>query len=695
MNLKNSSVPVLLVVLLSSSWTRRSYCFTHGFSSSRTKGSKFLRKHPFSNNGVFFKSENLVLTSTRRTPPGPAAGSIDAQTIVHQKRSYSELFAKEDEIEEDLEKENSEFSPAASDLSYFSRTTFTGEEEQEDACCEDTEFDMIVIGSGNGACGFLSHCLKCVKPGYKVLVLEEGQNFFYTSDVTHQNNWSEIYGTGRIYKLHNARTSDGRPIITGRARTMGGGGSINYTMIHESSKWLSENIGHSIMYWDKLKLSLNKKFCRPDPFKTQTKFSQHIQVKAMNAGFTFDPRVPHEPNRKNHYIGNIPSLQDNFDDYPTKEAKQFYTFPSQFNAYGQRTNSGVSIVDWDKVHLRCNRLVKELVMEGKSCTQVKVKNDLTKKIEVYTLKKHGKVILAAGSQSPRLLMRTPEIENKYIGKRVNDHICLPLGIYVVSKDLKATVGGADAYEPVFGSTVVDTSSFVQGDASVKEVVFLDFFTGSLERLSFLVSSLYLCYVPFNSLKRLFGRFPLLFTFLSNSIRILLTALVFVVNVLTFKFLNESNELKLTTSLIKFNAVREGHYEKENDQITLKFFEDENDFVIAEKAIKENLAFLESIGSRPNFLFRKLFQLLTKIPYDKDEVKRYVKHFSKRTLLSEQHLAGGCVFGEAIDDTGKVFDTDNIHVADLSAVPLPRCSTQMTAYLVGYHVAKQMFPYRLR
>ncbi|GFH54983.1 choline dehydrogenase [Chaetoceros tenuissimus] len=466
-------------------------------------------------------------------------------------------------------------------------------------------------------------------------------------------------------------------------------------MIHESSKWLSENIGYSIEYWDKLKRSLNKKFCRPDPITTQTKFSKHIRDKAIAAGFIFDPSAPHEPPKKNQYIGNIPSLKDNFDDYPTEEAKQLYNFPTQFNAYGQRTNSGVSIVDWDKVHLRCNRLVKELVMEGKSCTQVKVKNNLTKKNEVYTLKKHGKVILAAGSQSPRLLMRTP-IENKYIGKRVNDHICLPLGLYIVSKDLKARIGGADVYEPIFGSTLV-TSNCGQNDAGVKGVVFLDFFTGSLENLSFMVSSLYLCFVPFNCLKRLFGRYPILFTFLSNSIRILLTVLVFVVDVLTFKFLNESNELKLTTSLIKFKAVREGHYEKENDQITLRFFEDENDFVIAEKAIKENLAFLESIGSRPNILIRKLFQLLTKIPYDEDEVERYVKNFSKRTLLSEQHLAGGCVFGEAIDkglncasDTGKVFGTDNIHVADLSAVPLPRCSTQMTAYLVGYHVGKQMF-----
>jgi hypothetical protein len=43
------------------------------------------------------------------------------------------------------------------------------------------------------------------------------------------------------------------------------------------------------------------------------------------------------------------------------------------------------------------------------------------------------------------------------------------------------------------------------------------------------------------------------------------------------------------------------------------------------------------------------------------------------------------------ETGKVIGSDNIYVADLcSAVPLPRCSTQMTAYLVGHHVGKQLF-----
>jgi NADH dehydrogenase FAD-containing subunit len=49
----------------------------------------------------------------------------------------------------------------------------------------DEEFDLIVVGSGNGACGFLSECLKHVPLDYNVLVLEEGHNFFFTSDIIH------------------------------------------------------------------------------------------------------------------------------------------------------------------------------------------------------------------------------------------------------------------------------------------------------------------------------------------------------------------------------------------------------------------------------------------------------------------------------------------------------------------------------
>ena len=60
------------------------------------------------------------------------------------------------------------------------------------------------------------------------------------------------------------------------------------------------------------------------------------------------------------------------------------------------------------------------------------------------------------------------------------------------------------------------------------------------------------------------------------------------------------------------------------------------------------------------------------------------------------MSGGCVLGKATDlglrspqDTGKVCGSSNLFVADLSASPLPRVSPQMTAYLIGHHIATQL------
>ena len=77
--------------------------------------------------------------------------------------------------------------------------------------------------------------------------MEEGHNFFFTSEITHQNGWSKSYANGDAFTLHNAVTPNGRSILSGRARTLGGGGSINYTMIHESSEWLVKQGGHDVV----------------------------------------------------------------------------------------------------------------------------------------------------------------------------------------------------------------------------------------------------------------------------------------------------------------------------------------------------------------------------------------------------------------------------------------------------------------
>ncbi|KAL7559022.1 hypothetical protein ACA910_016366 [Epithemia clementina (nom. ined.)] len=569
------------------------------------------------------------------------------------------------------------------------------EEPLNDPECPDL-FDLIVVGSGNGACAFLQQCLEhSNKPVLKVLVLEQGEKYFYTSDITHQNGWSKSYSTDSIFRLHNAVTPSGIPVLSGKACTMGGGGSINYTMIYESSQWLAKNIGHTVEFWDKLKEELSVLFDRPDPFAIETPFCKYIQEQAVTVG-------NYAKATEKHMTANIPSYQDQL-------RRQLYAFPTQFNEHGQRTHSGVSLVDWrdSRLTLRVNREVRELLFDesgdngdSSTCVGVKVKNNKTGDIEEYKLLDGtGKLILCGGSASPRLLMRSREHfnGNTNIGKHVSDHICMPLALFSIRDDMKGTIGPKDIYETTFAMSTLETV----GDPVV---INIDFFTGTLDRMSYLASSLYLAYLPFNGFKKFLGRNPRAFTVLSNAIRVLLSVIIFVSQVLfalwdiiRFQPIG-STEPKLTTSLVKFNPTKEGYYEDGNrDQITLGFFEDERDNAIAETAIKENLKFLQSLGLEPWGPFKWIFRFITRIPYKEDQVSRYVEHFAARTLLSEQHLAGGCVFGKVVDpgtrnplETGKVFGSTNIHVADLSTVPLPRVSTQMTAYLIGHYVGHQLF-----
>lgn len=550
----------------------------------------------------------------------------------------------------------------------------------------DEEFDLIVVGSGNGACGFLGECLKHVPSDYRVLVLEEGNNFFFSSDITHQAGWSKSYANGTAFTLHNSVTPNGRSVLAGRARTLGGGGSINYTMIHESSEWLVEQAGRDVDYWDKCKEELNASLKRPDPLAEgyQTPFADYIAENAQKAGYAAPS--------KDDMIENIPSVNE------SENKKRLYYFPTQFDMFGSRTNSGVSLVKWEQIKYRWNTTVTGLVMDKTTCNGVQTRSKESGENVTYKVKKDtGRVVLCGGSQSPRLLLNTEELaSNKKIGTRVNDHICMPLAIYVVREDKTSVVGATDNYESLFAEMVVESESD-EGDTTTTNVC-IDFFSGDVLRLIYLISSLYLCYVPLNGFKRLMGRFPIIFTYLSNTIRYILTAIIAIIQVLGRLIPFLPREIKITTALVKFNASKEGYYERSGSRIVLRFFDDERDYAIAEEAINKNLEFLESNGRKPLFIIRWLFQLLTKIPYKQGrQVRKYVRNFARKTLLSEQHLAGGCVFGDVVDKgledsakTGQVFGTSNLYVADLSIVPLPRVSTQMTAYLMGHHVAKQLY-----
>jgi GMC oxidoreductase len=551
---------------------------------------------------------------------------------------------------------------------------------------ETEKYDLIVVGSGNGACGFLSHYLRQAGD-VRVLVLERGQNFFFTSDITHQNEWTKSYSEGPIFKLHNTRTKDGKPILSGGACTMGGGGSINYTMIHEANSWLAKHLGRNEKYWRDLKAKLNKRFHRPDPTKDQTDITTHILEKGEELGFA----AP-ESSRDYHYIPNHDDARE----------KQLYQFPTQFNTFGQRTNSGVSIVEWADPRLRLETLVEvqdlefaasPITEDDAECVSVKVMFLDTKASKTIRLKDGGRVILCGGGATPRLLMKQEELrQNIEIGKGVSDHIALPLGIYVKPKSIK--LSPKDIYGPVFATTVLNPEGVDQD----KIVVTLDFFTGKLETLLYLTSHLYLAFLLPNWLKNFLWTRPRCFAFTQK----LVLGYVYVLNRI-ISWIVRGNDPEFITAIVKFNPSATGQYDDTTDnRITLGWFEDKQDKPLAKEIISEAaLPLLELLGEKPNWFVQDLYRFATRVPYNVEQINCYLDNYAKNSLLSQQHLSGGCLLGKALASgekdppkTGKVKGSRNLYVADLSAVPLPRVSPSMTAYLVGFHVANQMYPTKL-
>jgi hypothetical protein len=559
-------------------------------------------------------------------------------------------------------------------------------------------YDLIIVGSGNGACGFLSYYLDtCTDPlnPERVLVVEEGEDFFNTSDITHQKNWTQSYTEEKIYKLHPAFTPAGTPIITGRACTMGGGGSINYSMIHESSEWLAKHIGKTESYWDDLKQELNQKFKRPNPTQNQSPVTRHVLKQAQEAGF----QLSSTPS-----IHNIPNHQES-------DADLLTVFTTQFNPFGQRTNSGVSLVDWTdpRIELKtCSRVVELQFANDPQgevrCVGITVENLDTGEIQLFSLKTNGRLILCAGAATPRLLMSYREqLGNQEIGKYVSDHIAIPLGIYTLDRE-KINATQRDNYVPVFATTLWKPQQ--QGHETLCT---FDFFSGDLPQLLFFFPQLYFPLLVPNFLKKLVIKKPKLFYLIKNLIREFIRIVNLIINIWwSFSDLLQGKswqheDLPLITAIVKFNADMEGYYSNTDSHIILKLFSENEqshfnqDKVVAKDTIKKHLAMINSLGKQPSWIVKRFFQLITKIPYEENQVDRYIDIASQRFLTTEQHVSGGCLFGKAIShgfedptETGKVYGCANAHVADLSAVPLPRVSTQMTAYLIGFHVAKGLY-----
>lgn len=569
-------------------------------------------------------------------------------------------------------------------------------------CDRFQDYDVIVVGSGNGACAFLRQYL-AASTNQKILVLEEGDNFFETSDITHQRNWTQSYAEENIFKLHNAHTPDNLPILSGRACTMGGGGSINYTMIFESSAWLAQHLGHDLAYWDDRKAELAAAFHRDNPAHTLTQVAQHVKKELKNHKFTV--------NEEN--TGYIPVYTDG-------KLRQIHIFPTQFNEFGQRTASGVSLLSWyenDRLDFMTrHRVLKLHITEDEGalqrCHAITVLDLEREQTHTYTLGKRTKLILCAGAATPQLLYEhRTQLQNLEIGKHVNDHILLPLGIYLLNDNLQPTL--KDQYISLFATTEIRPDVDITEEATVCN---FDFFSGKLDVLLYLISHLFLAFWVPNGIKRWMIQSPTVFRFLKRISRLLVSILNAIDDLLWSVVHPDQigkHEWNLISAIVKFNIAREGYYTPSTSpllstqthhssyDIILRCFEESNpekdrDFQVAEQAIKNQLGLMGALGTPPHRIFQFLIRLLTRMPYNENQVKKYIRHYSRNDLLTEQHLSGGCIFGKAIDmglespqETGKVLGSQNIYVADLSAAPLPRVSPQMTAYLIGHHVATQL------
>ena len=562
-------------------------------------------------------------------------------------------------------------------------------------------YDLIIVGSGNGACGFLNFYQKSnsnlsYTDRGKILVLEEGEDFFSASDITHQKNWTKSYTEESIFKLHQSFTPKGLPVISGRACTMGGGSSINYSMIHESSEWLAKHIGRTEAYWDSLKLELNQSFQRPDPTQNLSSATHHVIKKAQEAGFQLS---------SSSLMQNIPNHQES-------DTELLHIFATQFNAFGQRVHSGVSIVDWGdpQIELKTQYKVVELrVSQGQegeiTCIGVKAQNIKTKEICCFPLNANGRLILCAGAGTPRVLMPyRQQLQNNEIGKYVSDHISIPLGIYTLDRD-KIDATQRDNYVPVFATTTWKPEQ--QGN---EILCTFDFFAGDLPQLLFFFPQLYFSFfVKCRWLKSIIIKSPRLFYLTKNLIREMIKILNQIINIgwsisdiLKCKSWKH-DDIPLITAILKFNPGIEGSYSEQSSKIELELFsEDGNsqfnqDKEVAKDILRQHLSLINSLGKPPPWIIKCLFRHITKIPYEEKHIDHYIDAVSKGYLGTEQHLSGGCLFGKAIDqglkhpqNTGKVHGSTNMFVADLSSVALPRVSPQMTAYIVGFHVAKMLY-----
>lgn len=121
------------------------------------------------------------------------------------------------------------------------------------------------------------------------------------------------------------------------------------------------------------------------------------------------------------------------------------------------------------------------------------------------------VVMAAGSSTPRLLMpHRDTLRNPAIGKRVNDHILVPVGFYGLRQPSGTPeVSPRDQYLPLFVEQEVQVQ-LPDSNTTAKVVVGYDFFAGPVATLSYYLAHLFVSLWAPNWLKTISINRPWIF-----------------------------------------------------------------------------------------------------------------------------------------------------------------------------------------
>jgi hypothetical protein len=290
-------------------------------------------------------------------------------------------------------------------------------------------YDVVLVGAGNSACAYVSELL-AHRPGLRICLLERGSLPTRYGDELALAAWpNDTYDNEVIVPIastHNVRC----------AQVVGGGGSVNYTLIHESDAWLMEHLGAPRGFdgWAEAKAHVATWLGVPTARRVP---SPNVQQLLKTLQWPIHGSVD---------AGVVPSCH-------VDQAPIFRPIQTVFDAEGQRRHNGWNAVDWGKVTLLPEIEVTELVLvpgpDGVVCRGLKVHDRVSGAHVTWAVPATTEVVLAAQQQSVQLLR--PHVEllppgvGEHLGQQVGDHIVLPV---FVSKALPVE-GRPDPYAPLF------------------------------------------------------------------------------------------------------------------------------------------------------------------------------------------------------------------------------------------------------